>query len=131
MLVIRAREGQDRALMAQDPTAPTDDPTDDPTDGASPTYCVAVPGTTPRLTRRERAVVDFEREWWQQGGRKEDRIREHFATSASSYYRMLQHVIDLDAAVAYDPLTVKRLRRQRDQRRRVRLEGRRADPGTR
>ena len=34
------------------------------------------------------------------------------------------------AALAYDPLTVKRLRRYRDERRRARYEGRRADPGS-
>jgi uncharacterized protein DUF3263 len=83
------------------------------------------------LTPREQAMLDFEREWWQSTARKEDQIRERFDLSPSSYYRALQGLIEMDAACAYDPLTVKRLRRQRDQRRRVRLEGRRADPGSR
>jgi DNA-binding MarR family transcriptional regulator len=83
------------------------------------------------LTPRELAMLDFEREWWRCEGRKEDQIRERFGLSPSSYYRALQGLIEMDAACAYDPLTVKRLRRQRDQRRRVRLEGRRADPGSR
>jgi hypothetical protein len=83
------------------------------------------------LDTRERAMIDFEREWWQLDGRKEDNIRERFGSSASSYYRALQGLLELDAAQDYDPLTVKRLRRQRDQRRRVRIEGRRADPGSR
>jgi Protein of unknown function (DUF3263) len=83
------------------------------------------------LTTRECEMLDFEREWWQFDGRKEDLIRDRFGVSASAYYRALQMLIELDAAPAYDPLTVRRLRRQRDQRRRVRLEGRRADPGSR
>ena len=83
------------------------------------------------LDARERAMLDFEREWWRFEGRKEDQIRVRFDQSPSSYYRALQTLIDLDAASGYDPLTVKRLRRQRDQRRRVRIEGRRADPGSR
>ncbi|MFI5372851.1 MAG: DUF3263 domain-containing protein [Candidatus Eisenbacteria bacterium] len=40
-------------------------------------------------------------------------------------------MVDDPAAYEYDPLTVKRFRRERDRRRRERLEGRRADPGSR
>ena len=40
-------------------------------------------------------------------------------------------LLEKPAAFEYDPLTVKRLRRYRDDRRRSRLDGRRADPGTR
>ena len=39
--------------------------------------------------------------------------------------------IDRPEAMAYDPLTVLRLRKRREQARRDRIEGRRADPGTR
>jgi hypothetical protein len=84
-----------------------------------------------QLTARERATLDFEREFWSVGGRKDDQIRARFRQSPSSYYRALQILIDRDAAYGYDPLSVKRLRRQRDERRRVRLEGSRADPGSR
>ncbi|MGQ0823480.1 MAG: DUF3263 domain-containing protein [Actinomycetota bacterium] len=83
------------------------------------------------LSEHERAMLDFEREWWRLGGRKDDQIRARFEVSSSSYYRALQTLLETDSAFEYDPLTVKRLRRQRDQRRRVRLEGRRADPGSR
>jgi len=83
------------------------------------------------LTEREREILDFEREWWQSGGRKDDGIRARFRCAPSSYYRALQAIIQREDAVAYDPLTAKRLRRQRDTRRRNRIEGRRADPGTR
>ena len=84
-----------------------------------------------RLSGRERAVLDFEREWWLLDGRKNDEIRERFGQSPSSYYRALQQLIDRDVAYEYDPLSVKRLRRRRDQRREVRMVGGRADPGSR
>lgn len=83
------------------------------------------------LTPEERAMLDFEREWWMLGGRKDDLIRSRLGMSPSTYYRGVQTLIERDAALVYDPLTVKRLRRQRDVRRRQRVEGRRADPGSR
>jgi hypothetical protein len=82
------------------------------------------------LTERERAILDFEREWWMLPGPKDAAIRDRFAMSPSSYYRTLSALIEHGGARQYDPLTVKRLRRQRDERRRVRIEGRRADPNS-
>lgn len=83
------------------------------------------------LTSQECALLDFEREWWQLPGRKEEGIRARFAVSASSYYRALHALCDRADAMDYDPLTVRRLRKRREQARRGRIEGRRADPGTR
>ena len=83
------------------------------------------------LTARERAVLDFEREWWKLPGRKNVEIRARFAMSSSSYYRMLHALLERPEAGAYDPLTVRRVRKRREQARRVRIEGRRADPGSR
>ena len=82
------------------------------------------------LTPRERAILDFERESWMLPGPKDLAIRERFEMSPSSYYRAVGSLIERVDATRYDPLTVKRLRRQRDERRRVRIEGRRADPNT-
>jgi uncharacterized protein DUF3263 len=82
------------------------------------------------LTVRERAIIDFERECWMLPGSKESAIRERFDVAPSSYYRAVSAVIERPGALEYDPLTVKRLRKQRDERRRVRIEGRRADPNT-
>ena len=59
------------------------------------------------LTARERAVLDFEREWWQLPGRKNVEIRARFAMSSSSYYRMLHALLERPEAGAYDPLTVR------------------------
>lgn len=51
-----------------------------------------------------------------QGG-KEAAICEHFGISAARYYQLISRAIDDPAAMAYDPLTVRRLRRRRDERR--------------
>jgi uncharacterized protein DUF3263 len=83
------------------------------------------------LTALDRAILDFERSWWQLSGRKERAIRARLQMSTTRYYRRLGELLDEPAALIYDPLTVKRLRRFRDERRRARYEGRRADPGSR
>lgn len=83
------------------------------------------------LTEVQRALIDFERDWWQLPTNKTTEIRSRFGFSASSYYRALYALVDLPDAEAYDPLTVRRVRRRREQGRRERIEGRRADPGSR
>ncbi|MEX2255658.1 MAG: DUF3263 domain-containing protein [Acidimicrobiia bacterium] len=83
------------------------------------------------LSARDRAILDFERSWWRLPGTKETQIRARLEMSSTRYYRRLGELIDHADALTYDPLTVKRLRRYRDDRRRARYEGRRADPGSR
>lgn len=83
------------------------------------------------LSEHARAILDFEREAVALPGPKEPAIRARFAVSPSSYYRSLRALLDDPAAFAYDPFTVKRLQRRLDQRRRLRHEGRRADPNSR
>ena len=83
------------------------------------------------LSARDRAILDFERSWWRLTGTKETQIRARLDMSSTRYYRRLAELIDDPGALAYDPLIVKRLRRYRDDRRRARYEGRRADPGSR
>lgn len=83
------------------------------------------------LSPRDREILDFERTWRHQRGPKEVAIRENFDISPSRYYELLSALLDDADALAYDPLTVKRARRVRNQRRRVRIEGRRADPESR
>src|SRR3954453_9327865 len=83
------------------------------------------------LSDHERAVIDFEREWWQLAARKNVEIRSRFGVSSSSYYRALHTLIERPQAFTYDPMTVLRLRKRREQARRDRIEGRRADPGSR
>jgi hypothetical protein len=79
------------------------------------------------LTDRDRAILDFERDWWIDGGSsKEHAIRERLGLSAARYYEVLNGLLDSTEALAYDPLVVRRRRRLRDQRRRARFEGRSA-----
>jgi Protein of unknown function (DUF3263) len=75
------------------------------------------------LTERERAMIDFERGWWMEPGPKEDAIRARFELSPTRYYRILSSLLESAEADAYDPLVVRRLRRDRHQRRRARFEG--------
>lgn len=49
-------------------------------------------------------------------GPKDRAIREYLGMSATRYYQRLRRLIDEDDALAYDPLTVRRLRRMRRQR---------------
>lgn len=69
------------------------------------------------LSDRDKAILDFEREWWQHPGSKEDSIRQAFGLSAARYYQVLGPLISSQAALSYDPMLVKRLQRLRDERR--------------
>jgi hypothetical protein len=76
------------------------------------------------LSSRERAILDFERSWWTLPGPKEQAIRQAFDLSPARYYRLLAELVETDDALFYDPLVVRRLRRERNRRRRQRWEGR-------
>ena len=76
------------------------------------------------LTRRDHDILDFERSWWTRTGVKETAILEEFELSASRYYQILGELLERPEAMEYDPLLVRRLRRNRDRRRRIRIEGR-------
>jgi hypothetical protein len=76
------------------------------------------------LTQRDRDILDFERSWWTRSGVKEAAILEEFELSASRYYQVLGDLLDDPDALSYDPLLVRRLRRAREHRRRLRIEGR-------
>ena len=84
---------------------------------------VAVDGgdaPTAELAERDREVLAFERQWWKYAGAKEQAIRELFDMSATRYYQVLNALIDSPAALAHDPMLVKRLRRMRSTRQRAR-----------
>ncbi|MGS2648722.1 MULTISPECIES: DUF3263 domain-containing protein [unclassified Streptosporangium] len=90
-------------------------------DTASSSGDSAAPEPAPRaLTDRERELLAFERQWWRYAGAKEQAVREAFDISATRYYQLLSELIDLPAALAHDPMLVKRLRRLRETRRRDR-----------
>lgn len=76
------------------------------------------------LSERERAILDFEGSWWTQPGSKEAAIKARLGMSASRYRQILASLIDSTDAEDAAPLIVRRLRRERDRRRRARFEGR-------
>lgn len=75
------------------------------------------------LSEQERAVLDFEGSWWTVPGPKEAAIRSRLGMSASSYRKALARLIESDEAATAAPLLIRRLRRDRDRRRRARYEG--------
>ncbi|NJC73617.1 DUF3263 domain-containing protein [Planosporangium thailandense] len=88
-----------------EPADPAPDSVDQPesTEGA----------TAAGLTDGERALLDFENQWWRQPGAKEQAIRDRFDLSPTNYYQLLNALLDRPAALAYDPVLVNRLRRIR------------------
>jgi hypothetical protein len=75
------------------------------------------------LTERERAILRFEQSWWQLPGPKGLAITERLGLSPARYYQLLNALLDDPEASAHDPLLVRRLLRQRRERRRTRVEG--------
>ena len=75
------------------------------------------------LTERDRQILDFEAMHWHIAGSKKAAIRERFELSTTRYYQLLAELLDSPEAMEHAPLVVRRLRRQREQRRRVRFEG--------
>jgi hypothetical protein len=79
------------------------------------------PGGLPDgLGRRDAEILAFERQWWKYAGAKEQAVRELFDLSPTRYYQLLNALIDSPAALAHDPMLVKRLRRMRTSRQRAR-----------
>lgn len=72
------------------------------------------------LSERDREIIAFERQWWKYAGNKETAIKELFDMSATRYYQVLNALVDNQAALEFDPMLIKRLRRQRTQRQRAR-----------
>ena len=79
------------------------------------------------LGERAQSILAFERHWWRHAGAKEEAIRRQFGIGPTAYYQLLSRLLDDPAALAYDPMLVKRLQRQRASRRRRRA-GRRLSP---
>src|SRR2546427_13225783 len=73
------------------------------------------------LSEQDRAILEFEREWWRQRAPKERAVRERFGLSAARYYQLLNGLLDRPAAIRFDPMLVGRLRRLREARRRIRF----------
>ena len=68
------------------------------------------------LDETARRTMDLESGWWRHAGTKDSAIRTRFAEEPAAYYRRLGRLLDDPAAVAYAPVLVRRLRRQRARR---------------
>ena len=77
-------------------------------------------GSVADLSDRDREIIAFERQWWKYAGAKEAAIKELFDMSSTRYYQVLNGLIDNQAALEFDPMLIKRLRRLRAQRQRAR-----------
>ena len=75
------------------------------------------------LSERERAILEFEGSWWTVPGPKEAAIKARLGMSASRYREILAGLIDSPEAQTAAPLLIRRLRRDRDRRRRARYQG--------
>ena len=78
------------------------------------------PDTPAQLSERDAEILEFERQWWQYAGAKEQAVREKFDMSSTRYYQVLNVLIDKPEALEHDPLLVRRLRRLRAARQRQR-----------
>ena len=65
------------------------------------------------LTEPQRAMLEFERQWWRQPGAKEQAIRDTFGVTPTRYYQSLNALLDLPGALTYDAALVHRLQRLR------------------
>ena len=80
------------------------------------------------LTERDKAIIDFERSWWNETGPKEALIRDRFELSAARYYQILNELLEMPEAYEHNPLVVRRLQRLRDRRRRARHDVQASQP---
>jgi len=79
------------------------------------------------LSDREREILEVERRWWRFPGAKEQAVRDQLDMSMTRYYQALNQLVDREAALAFDPLLVNRVRRLRAQRQRTRSARRLAE----
>lgn len=79
-------------------------------DGGSPRPNVYV------LTQFDRDLLEFEGHSWRHSGAKEEAVNQRFGISLTRYYQHLNRLIDVEAALAVDPVLINRLRRMRDDR---------------
>ena len=81
----------------------------------------------PKLSQRDRAILDFEQSWWESAIPRDQAVREQFQLTEAEYAEVLNHLIASEAAILAEPLLVRRLRRLRDRRRQEHIARRTAD----
>ena len=77
-----------------------------------------------RLSEVEVEMLAFERGRFKYAGAREQAIRDRFGVSPLVYSETLRALVDSPAALAHDPVTVRRLQRLREARRAQRSAGR-------
>lgn len=65
------------------------------------------------LSEADKALLDFEGQWWRSEGAKESAIREMFDLSATRYYQRLRGIAQRPEAELYAPRVVRRINAQR------------------
>lgn len=68
------------------------------------------------LTDVQHRMLAFERQWFARPGSREQAILTDFGMTPTRYTQQLNALIDQPAALAADPITVRRLQRIRDKR---------------
>lgn len=68
------------------------------------------------VTDVDAATLDIERQWWPTAGQKEAAIRDVLGMTPTRYHQRLNRIIDTEAALARDPVTVNRCLRLRSRR---------------
>ena len=76
------------------------------------------------LTVDERSLLDFAAWAYRHPGRQEQDMRDLFGFGPSTYWRKVNDLLERPEALAYAPVTVNRLRRLREERRRSRSRDR-------
>lgn len=66
------------------------------------------------LSEDDKAMLDFEKQWWIQPRIKRQMIRDQFGLDPIRYYQKLSRLIDTPEALEYDPIVVHRLVARRD-----------------
>jgi hypothetical protein len=82
------------------------------------------------LTDLERELLDFAGTWWKYAGAQDQEIRDRFGLSATNYWQKVNALLDRPEALAYAPVTVKRLKRLRAERQAARSVRRLLDCST-
>ena len=82
------------------------------------------------MSAREVELIEYEGSWWKEPGNRADVVAKRFGLTLDEYRDVIDVLIDTEAALTHDPLVVRRLRRQRDNKRTQR-SGQRATGGIR
>jgi hypothetical protein len=72
---------------------------------------IPIPYGIAMLTPLDLRILDFERGWFLHPEPKDRTISEVLGMSPDEYYARLRELMDVPAALEYDPLTIRRLRR--------------------